>query len=622
MIRTTGLVLTLLVAGPALAAPQHVATLLADAGAEAMPRLRGWPAPYAAAMQELKALRDEAPAANRVQLSRLLGEAHEARFETRDAEVAYRDALAQSPSAAERAAAQLGLARTLAIGQPAAAAALLATLEAENPGNPAAAAAAGQLRARMAMTAGDPVGAARLLRGAIGAAGRDTGPDAADMLQSLLADLGIALALAGDLEAAAAYTSASGVGSDANRGYIPGLIMPLCDPASGLTQDDAVIFEVTIYGGTPFRVTPVWSKRPGAAVAVTMLGQAIADWRWPVRPQPPVLRHGIRILAACSANGEVLVNSDRRSDTMAIIAWLDAKGVPRRRMPQMTPEQRFAADLAGLAAAEAEHGEMSVHAVPWLAALGHSDEIPFETARGHLQRALTILDTAGAPAQATMLLRLGLAQQPATADSQESVAAAAREFPAMIAKFSTAERNSPPVLALRFAAAQTQLQAGATDAATAGFSDLLAVPTASLAADDPLRRSATVALARIAYGRGRRADGDRLLRDAGFTANVCASADEPVSLQGFGIDDSAFPAMLRRADIDGFVVIERGVAGDGRTTGIRIIYASPPFQFDKMTTDAYVGSASNPPRRAGKPFPCIGGQQPIFWRLMDQERPQ
>lgn len=609
-------------AAPAASAPYGSADLLADLGDEAAPRLRGWPGDFKGGVVPLRSARDRASPTDRAKLSRLLGEAHEGLFESAEAQGAYRDALSSNPPAAERAAAQLGLARTLAVADPAGAAALLGTFIAENPASPGAAAAAKQLMARMAMTAGDPRTASTLLRAAIGEAGRDQGRDAPAMVQSLLADLGIALAQSGDFESAANFTAASGVGNDINRGYIPEFRAPLCDPSAGLTDQDAAIFEVAVYNGSPIRITPVWSKRPGAGTAVAMLGRAIAEWRWPIRPPPAVLRHGLRLLLACSDNGDVIVDINRLTNDMSVLDWLDSRNIPRKRNAPGTPEEKFAADVVALAAAEAEHGEQSLQVLPWLYALALDEHLPIETARGHMQRIVSILDASGAPPDVSLMFRVGASVLPGEYETETAAIIAAREFPGIIANYPASGRDKPRLLALRYMTANAQRRTGDAEAAAAGYRSLISLPRERLATDDPLRRSATVLLADIEDEMGHHAAADRLRRDAGFVTISCSKADEKVVVQGLSIEDDRFPPVMRRSDIDGFVVVERQVAGDGHTAGTRIIYASPPVQFDKVSKDAFIGTRSNAPRRAGKAFPCTGGRQPIFWRLEDLQRPE
>lgn len=606
-----------LLAGCAAAAerdyPADVEALLAGLGDEAKPRFRSWPSEITSApgaRTEFQRLVPYAPAGDRWRLQWLTGQANETSFDRRLAVGAYTAAIAAATTPLERATGQLGLARVQSFAAPAAAEAILVGLA----GVPRAAAAAAQLRARMALTAGNLDVARTRLGEALAAIGANPDLDSPAMLQSVTADLALVATFAGDLETAAAYAGASGVGS--GRPFFPTFRSPaFCNAAAGLLAEDAVIFEVSVFDGKPRRITPVWSRRVNAADAIAALGRILTTWRWTDGPAPPGLQRGIRMQVSCSPGGRWLGDGGVTDVQFSGFDWLATKGIAPLPFVQQPPELLAESHAAGLAAAEVRYGISGLELVPYLLALGGNPSIEPAVRRAHNERVMSIIESAEAPPMLLAGLRVSLSFGENSSAAADEISA---KTPALLARLPAADRDSPLALDLRMILATAQLENNEIGAGTAGLRSLLAVPFDRLPRADPLRRAVQERLARIADDDGRRGEADRLRRDAGLPLDLCNYADEPVHPLGITIDPSRFPHVLRREDIGGFVVIERRVAADSTTRDARILYAQPPLLFDKESLAAFVGTRNIDPRRGGKPFACTGNPQPIFWQLKDQ----
>lgn len=578
---------------------------------QALPRFRSWPVDFAgkADTEMLRGLLPLATTQDRVTILRLIAETHEHDMDWATALVDYRTAIAAATTVEDRLTARLGLGRVLSITSPAEGEIALAAIA----DTPQAGAAVAQLRARMAMTAGKPKAAMALLGDALARAGRNLDRDTPAMVQSITADMSIAAAQAGDIELAAAYAGSSGLGEDGDHGYAPRLTTsPICDAAAGLLPEDSVIFEVTTFSGEPIRVVPIWSKRPGAAAAIALLGRQVLDWHWDHQPLPTVLGRGIRIQLACNADGALSFRGSVVENEPELSRWLESKGVygiPQRQGP---PEVRTEAIVAALEAAETRYGPQSLQLVPLLIPLVGSQVIGQAAATGHVDRIFAILSQNGVPQP----VLAGLQRSRYRTGSREGGDAGNR-LQCVLASYPASMQNSPGALYTRYDLASAQLLEGQVPAGMAGLRSLLAVPVAQLPARDPMRRAANYLLANAEDEAKHPAEADRLRRDAGLATELCRFADPPVTSVGLSITEDDYPYILRREGIGGFVEIERRVASDGGMASLRVVYSQPPLLFDAATLRPFTKAHNTVPRRHGRAFACTGNRQPIFWKLAD-----
>jgi hypothetical protein len=141
------------------------------------------------------------------------------------------------------------------------------------------------------------------------------------------------------------------------------------------------------------------------------------------------------------------------------------------------------------------------------------------------------------------------------------------------------------------------------------------LPTAQLPAGDPLRQMvARIRAAGLLTG-GDKPGAWATAAKAGLDFSSCEYADQPLTTQGYAIADSDYPIEARSAGVTAVVAAERQVAADGRTAGVRMVFARPPLALDAPTIAANARATHSPPRRGGKPYPCRTTIQRVRWRL-------
>lgn len=552
--------------------------------------------------------------AERARLTRLLGEANAQLFDAPNAKRWYLEAVTAS-DAAERQAAQLGLARLLLFREPQRAEALLAGLA----GVPAARPAVSILRARLAMARRDNAGAAALLRAAIGeAAGLGT-TDGAELLRTAIADLSFATALGGDPGLAGAYLAGTPAGSAADSRPTR-TIFPDCTAEPGLRSGDRAVFAITVNENGVDRIEPVWSSRPGGPEL--LLGRALARWEWPATTASS-WRRGVHVSIGCSDAGEFHAGFD---EAAILWRWFAAAGIaPIGAPPRERPVDEFAdAAIAALAAREARYGLQSPQLIPALLNMANHIDIGAGAAGGHVERALGLAVTAKAPAEAIAVLRLFQRPDFSKLDQQTDWAGNAKRGQAALDELTAAGKADGEFgIYIRFMIADALGRMGAMAESEPMMREAYRIAATSLPRDNPWRRAAASALGYLELYRKNAAASRRLLAEAGVTASSCQLADVPPRIEGMAIGEEAYPMPLRRSEIEGSTMVERRVGGDGRTLAARTIYAQPPLLFDAASTEPFAGTvATVPPRRDGKPFPCIASPQVIRWQLQDLKRPE
>lgn len=568
----------------------------------------------AARRATIRELLPMAPRADHWRLYQTLGAIDETLFEWSKAVADYRAASGAANSPTELAAAQLGIARAQRIISPAEAEATLAGLA----GVVAAAPAVAHLRARLALAVGNSQQALTRLGEALGTAGKYRNEATPALLQAIIADMSIAAALAGDLSGAADYAAATGIGDTGNEAALASFTPARCDLAAGLRPDDAAIFDVTAYSGRSRRVVAVWSRHLGGEAAVAQLGRAVANIRWQRDAAPNVLARGIRVFVACSPGGFETAGGVTASER-SWIPWLITRGVPIRPYRDVLPEVSMREDVDALAAAEARDGVESINLLPLLVGLGNNPEMPPAAARGHFERAAAILVANAGPPWAIAQLQRFIIET--FAENQAAgEAELAGSLPKVLAKIPSAEQTAGFSLLIRLRLARALEATGDIAGAEAGYRALLTLPAATLPATDPFRRVVAYQLALLLDRRGRRAEADDVRRNPGLALSLCRYADTRVTATGVTIAEDDYPAFLRRTGIGGLVKIEREVAADGATSAARVVYAQPPFLFDKTSLAPFSGSRNVVPTRGGKPFACTTEPQTIRWKLATAAR--
>lgn len=539
----------------------------------------------------------------RAALLRVAGEVSAASSDYSGAETDLKAALAAATSPAERAATALALARVEMITDPSAAEVALAG----TAGEPRALPAAQLYRARIALARGDEAGARRALQASMAAAIDIGGEVATVVARAVFADL--ALLNGGNADAGAPWLGIIGHGAAANPAPIKRVI-PMCDPVGGLSEADAVIFEVGGYGGRPWRVQPVWMARPGATRAVAALGRAVLAFRWPA--DSDALNHGVRVYLSCSYAGDLPGYEPNEGPNK----WLVSQRLYPLFTAARTSEARQSALQTELARRMAADGPAALSLVPLLLQTAAEGETSAPLRQGARERALAILTAQEAPAEVLLAMQLQILLNGETADltNEQLALTLVSRLPGMLATIPAAARTTPTVLAARGLLAASAQSLGDRDRARTEWTAVIAGAEADPRLQ-PLLTGARLRLADLADAEGKQAEADGLRRAAGLTRPLCRFADTQPGIGSLSLTADDYPLAARKALVEGLVSVERQVAADGSHIAPRIVFAFPPRLFDAATLKPVLASRSDPPRRAGLSYPCTANPATVRWRL-------
>ncbi len=557
-------------------------------------RLVNWPPDVRAVARALAPMRPFAGPREAVTLDRLLGAAAEQTFDAPVALAHYRAALAGGAAGDERTAVLLGIARVEAWSDAAAARQTLALLDAE----PMAAAAAGQLRGRMALAAGDVAGARSAFSAARQAATMLSAADQTAMLQSLLADQGVAAAMSGDTAQAATIYAATGLRNAGKNGQIAAVYATSaqCVPG-GPEPDDHAIFEVAVGDIAPTRVTLVAASRPQA---VAGLGAMLSAWEWApaTTDDPPARAAGFRVRVACAITGEPPIPAMTDLWPMPI-DWFIARGIALPRDDAPLPALR-----AGLASAGAA-GQPAGATVPWLLQLAIHPQVHRAERKRLLAQAVATSRDAGVPfalAGFTQMMLIDLERGRTAIDQLATIIAA-----------------TPPDSANRIIADYARLRLSDFQFA-AGRRDEAQLTLAAVRDAPPLARSddpggwhavlRQLAATRLAFA-GDSQDGPSDARFAAISWPIDAcirGPQQPVLIFKPKID---YPKPLGAQQVGGRVNLRLDLDREGRVTAVRAVSSFPAGLLEQPAIDAARQlrfGAPPPPGRALKPaaprLPC------------------
>ncbi len=531
----------------------------------------------------------------------LLGEAHERLLDMRQAQAAYREALADGRAAAsQRQAAAAGLTRALLVDRPAEALeiaerelgtqgggdnweiALIASRAARIMGRDDAAAAYLDSAARLAWSA----------------------PYRDNAIARVALDHAAIAGRAGDRQALVALTGLVR-GSSYDQ---PSMVntLPECG-RNGIGPDDFIIIELRGAANERSRIGVIQASRPGIAAAFV---EALAERSIvAIRTQPSSLMLRCTNVPRTPA-AYALPGRDPISEWAAergiypIYGWSDPN---------------HAAAATRLAERESLLGRESPHLVPALAALIMTSGAAFageatdarDRMLGYGERLGALLRTHQAPPDAqvfanlsNLFIRMAMERSsPAqgAAELQALIAAAAGN-PALgrdaLLLISEQMARMPPIGREFEAATLAQVLA-----ATAGDDD------------DPRRRRLALRLLQLHRDMGNEPAAEEIRQAHGFAGDLCAVlASRPRYLTS-DIRAEDYPEDSIAASLFGFVTLEFALDAEGRAQAPRIVIADPPFVFDAISLQKAPTIRYEPARSAGQSVACQGTVQTLRWQL-------
>lgn len=362
--------------------------------------------------------------------------------------------------------------------------------------------------------------------------------------------------------------------------------LPVCDGVVG-PQDVAVVEFAIGDNGHVSGAHTVYASRPGPVGAA--FAAAVNDWRW--QPEAlvklePFWRASVRVELRCVKRPPAQGLSDPFGDATA--AWLTKAGydpdiVKRIFDPHATAMAPVPAAFIALYKADSDRAAAA---------------------------AATALDAALVAAQAPVDVRayaLFLTARP-----QRTLAG--RAYHAALARNLAAARQALGTVAgADHARAWLQTEYGleleasnALPAAKAALQPVVALPTAILPEDDPIRSLAVLHLSLIDKRAGAPALAEQRIAEAGIDAEQCSLLDVRPVARNTDISSSSFPAEAMRWRFEGNVREAFDIAADGRVEDVRTVLSYPPFVFGPATEKAVAQFRYLPPTLGNQALGCVG----------------
>ena len=557
-----------------------------------------------------------------------LAAAQETGLDYAAAAATYRRAIAAA-TGVEQFNAQVGLARMLLFGDPAAARAILDGIV-DSPlsvaAKPELRAQLKALRGRVELNDGNAAAAQKLFREALAlAGGLTTRSSVADI--RIRGDLALVSKLSGDDDAARRYFAFTGAGGLPELGFSFGADMPLptCAVGGAPDRDDVGIVEFGIADdGRVFEATPIYVRRAGPstpaqreAVALAF-ARAVRNWSWtPAAAQklPAFWRQGVRIEVRC-VDGQQQPDIVWKSFQPLLQQWLAnyPTSKPGDPMPDTstTAAPMVISDAAALPKQKARlermtaaFGDSAPQLVPELLGLSNNAVVGRDAARGYLERAAAIMAETSAPADSRTMVAVMRAIVRRNVEDQRASTAMTRqaidELRALApASGLPAATRGDALALLMLARMQTWLRdAGA---ATVSLRGVVAAPASALPEADPIRLSATLELATIEAAASRVDAAHALVAATGLSPEQCALVDvEPLQIRSARTAYAFPPEAL---GFDGFVSVAYDIDAEGKPVGMRTVLAVPPLLFSPATEKIVGTQRFRPIFRGGAAIGC------------------
>ncbi len=477
------------------------------------------------------------------------------------------------------------------------------------------------LRARIDLNNGRPYLARRRLLAAAGIAGGATTLriNAADM--RVRGDLLIASHLTDNREEIAKFVAFSGAGYLLKAGLATPTDrnLPACAPLTTVATDAVAVIEFSIAEtGKVYGVTPVYAAAGAGGRAAgddtgpeSVFVQAVRSWSWradEAAKVEPFWRQVIRMEIRCQTGRGGFDPVDAafyRAET----EWYDRVGLVPAAAAGSSDAASLPVHLAELQAREKAHGTAAAELIPVLRVIGWNQAAAPDVQDQARRRRLALLKAAAAPAAAIGIVEIGLAIDPFYR-SRNPADANMAELRRLVAHYDAAGETRLAMLA-RLRLAEVHLWERQRDTAAAVLADIVAAPETQLSAADPIRTAALLRRADVAAQQKDLATATAALAATGLTAAQCALVDVRPSPLNNSVTAKSFPQLALRYATSGAVGVGYDITADGRTTGVRTVWAMPPFLFDADTEAAIAKFRFTPMFRPGSSTGCTGSVQAV-----------
>ncbi len=488
-----------------------------------------------------------------------------------------------------------------------------------------------ELRGRIDLNNGNPLGARKWFEAAAEAAG------GAETARINVADVRIRgdLALANyklkrfdEVQRAVAFSGAGGL-ADEGLSTAAATPLPACAPVTGLSRDAVAVVEFAIGDdGRVISVTPIYASRGSADAGAAgrdsgpevLFAQAVRRWYWSadsLAKLKPFWRQSVRVELRCFTEGAG-VNPVDSSFSAEDEAWLDSLAV--RDTPEWsgTPAAILSDIRRELARRETSDGAESAQLLPVLRRLARNGAAPEADRSAAAERWLRLAGKYQAPLAVVTRFRV-VEIDWLTAQQRYPAALAfpSRQLAALLAELQAAGHgDSRAAMLVRLSLGAALERRRSDGEARAIFDAIVAAPPAVVPADDPIRTAALLHISNLAAGARNTAAAAQALAATGLSPDQCSLIDVQPQAINATVTESSFPVAAQRWGTGGYARIGYDITVDGVPTGVRTVVASPPFVFGETTEAAVRRFRYKPVFRPGNVLGCTGNLKTVRFRVV------
>jgi len=408
-------------------------------------------------------------------------------------------------------------------------------------------------------------------------------------------DAGLISAIRHDETGMHEYFAYSGAGHLPSEDWLSGASteLPICN--AEVTPEDTAVIEFSISeDGRTVGAAPVYASRPGQMGVI--FARAVRTWRWRtegVAKLDPFWRASIRMQLRCLTTPRAIELDEPFA--VATRAWLRANGV------RVSLGDASAAVGAAPVKAGGDLGRVSgLVAKVFSPNTGAGARIEAAAALDEL------LDKAGAPPEVRAFIIIASLGPNERSLNHAAAAGRARALGAAAPRFDVIPGGARSAAWLRTEQAIALEYSGDFPAARPPLEAVVALPIASLASEDPIRRVAILHLSLIDRFTGHEEAARARLTSAGMTGAQCSLLDVRPVPRKAGISSENFPEEALRWGFEGWLKEAFDIGPDGAVTDVRTVMAYPPFVFGPATEATLKHFRYMPPTLGDKVLGCAG----------------
>lgn len=456
------------------------------------------------------------------------------------------------------------------------------------------------LRARVELNRRDAKSALPFLNKALSLSGPLTSKVSLEDV-AMRADAALIYQQLGDDENTKRYLAYTGAGHLSSNDWLSGVKeLPVC--GADLKPEDIAIVQFGIGSdGQTQGAMPVYASRRGEMGVI--FADAVRNWRWEkaaIAKLDPFWRASIRLQLGCVTRPP----ADPLSKSFADEAdgWLEAQGVGHAADMHFGAAVRDAtqsATLRPLAEAMGNARKAGMTGI-WAARAAEVD---------------AVLVRMGAPVAVRVVAAAAIINPPQSTSVKGAAQTRADRLALLIPKVDGMPDAARAAAWLRTDRAIALETIGRLDEARSMLDAVEGLPTATLPAEDPIRRVATIHMSLIERLRGNPAAADARLRKTGITADQCDLFDVQPVPANVSVASTQFPTEALRWGFEGYVREAFDIAADGSVKQVRTVIAYPPFVFANATEKAVARFRYIPPTLNGEVLGCANQTQSIRFSI-------